>query len=282
MLELIPTPHLDQLLDLSLAEDVGCGDVTAALGPRDARARAEIVARQALVFCGAPVVDRLLWRFGPDAPAVEWRVAEGQRVAVGERLGVLSGRLRPLLVVERPLLNFLQRMSGVSTLSARYVDAVAGTGARVVDTRKTLPGWRLLDKYATRVGGAGNHRFGLGSGVLIKDNHLAACGGVAGAVKAAQAAAPHSLRIEVEVEDLAGLDAALEAGADVVLLDNFTPAQVKVAVARAAGRAIMEASGGIDLQTIRAFAEAGVDLIAVGAITHSATAVDIAVEVLDA
>jgi nicotinate-nucleotide pyrophosphorylase (carboxylating) len=282
MLELIPTPHLDILLDLALAEDIGCGDVTAGLVPADAHARAEIVARQPLVFCGAPVVDRLLWRFGPGAPAVEWLAAEGERVEAGQRLGVLSGRLRPLLVVERPLLNFLQRMSGVSTLSARYVDAVAGTGARVVDTRKTLPGWRLLDKYATRVGGAGNHRFGLDGGVLIKDNHLAACGGVQSAVKAAQATAPHSLRVEVEVEDLAGLDAALDAGADVILLDNFTPPQVKVAVDRARGRAIMEASGGIDLHTIRDFAQAGVDLIAVGAITHSAAAVDIAVEVLDA
>lgn len=283
--ELIPTPHLDALIDLALAEDLGCGDPTGALIPRDATAEMVLEARSPLVFCGAPVVDRLLWRFGPGAPAIEWVAGDGAGVSRGEVIARLRGRLRTLLALERTVLNFVQRMSGVATLTRRYVDAIAGTGARLVDTRKTVPGWRLLDKYATRVGGAHNHRFALDGGVLVKDNHLLAAGGVAAAIEAARRQAPHVMRIEVEVEDLAGLDAALAAGADVVLLDNFTPAQVEDAVKRAraaGGRALIEASGGIDLTTIRAFAEAGVDLIAVGALTHSATAVDIAAEIAPA
>ncbi len=278
--ELVPTPHLDTLLDLALAEDLGCGDVTAAaLVPRDAVAVMRVEARQRLVLCGAPIVDRLLWRFGPGAPVIKWRAADGATVEAGAPLARLTGRLRTLLALERTLLNLLQRTSGVATHTRAFVDAVEGTAARIVDTRKTLPGWRMLDKYATRVGGAANHRMALDGGILIKDNHLAAAGGVAAAVTAAKRNAPHSLRIEVEVEDMAGLDAALDAGADVVLLDNFTPDQVKHAVARAGGRAIIEASGGIDLSTVRAFAEAGADLIAIGALTHSAPAADIAAEI---
>ncbi len=278
--EFVPTPHLDALLDLALAEDLGCGDVTAAaLVPAEAMAVMRIEARQRLVLCGSPVVDRLLWRFGPGAPSISWTAAEGDLVDAGTPLARMTGRLRTLLAIERTALNLLQRTSGVATLTRSFVDAVDGTAARIVDTRKTLPGWRMIDKYATRVGGAANHRMALDGGILIKDNHLEAAGGVAAAVKAARANAPHSLRIEVEVEDVAGLDAALDAGADVVLLDNFTPAQVKQAVERAAGRAIIEASGGITLDTVRAFAEAGVDLIAVGALTHSAPAADIAAEI---
>lgn len=278
--EFVPTPHLDTLLDLALAEDLGCGDVTAAaLVPARAMAVMRVEARQRLVMCGVPIVDRLLWRFGPGAPAITWLVDDGDVVEAGAPLARLTGRLRTLLALERTALNLLQRTSGVATHTRAFVDAVDGTAARIVDTRKTLPGWRMLDKYATRVGGAANHRMALDGGVLIKDNHLAAAGGVAAAVTAARDNAPHSLRIEVEVEDFAGLTEALDAGADVVLLDNFTPAQVKRAVEESAGRAIIEASGGIDLTTVRAFAEAGVDLIAVGALTHSAPAADIAAEI---
>ena len=247
-----PTPHLDALLDLTLAEDLGTGDATAALVPAHTHARAEIQAREVLVLCGAPVVERLLWRFGPGAPAVHWLCADGERVTKDTVVGHLEGDLRAMLTIERSLLNLLQRMSGVATQARRYVDAVAGTGARITDTRKTLPGHRLLDKYATRVGGAFNHRAGLDGGVLIKDNHLAACGGVVGAIARARATASHSLRIEVEVEDLAGLDAAIAAGAEVVLLDNFTPAGIAEAVKRADGRVLTEASGGIDLANVRA------------------------------
>lgn len=277
---LTPTPHLDALLDLALAEDIGCGDATgAALIPADATATFEIQARQDMTFCGAPVADRLLWRFGPGAPSSTWHVAEGAQVKKGTILGHLTGNTRTLLIIERPVLNLLQRMSGVATLSRRYVDAVAGTGATVIDTRKTLPGWRMLDKYATRMGGAGNHRAALDGGILIKDNHLQAAGGIAAALNKARAHAPHSLRLEIEVEDLAGLDEAVAAGADVVLIDNFTPEQARIAVSKHGKNAIIEASGGITLETIRAFAETGVHLIAVGALTHSAVAVDIAAEV---
>lgn len=276
-----PNPAIDVLIDLALTEDLGCLDVTAAaLIPPGTAAVFEIQAREALVFCGAPVVDRLLWRLGPQAPKARWLVPEGGHAAAGSVVGLVEGDQHLLLQVERVVLNFLQRMSGVSTLTARYVDAVAGTGARIVDTRKTLPGWRLLDKYAVRCGGALNHRFALDGGVLIKDNHLAAAGGVAAAVQKARALAPHPLRIEVEVEDLPGVEAALAAGAEVILLDNFTPAQLKVAAERIGSAAIVEASGGVNLSTVRAFAEAGAQLIAVGALTHSAVAVDLAAEVV--
>jgi nicotinate-nucleotide pyrophosphorylase (carboxylating) len=272
---------LDALLDLALAEDIGCGDVTSrALIPAAATARVALIAREPLVLCGTSVVDRLHWRFGPTAPTLTWKIADGTAVEAGTVVGEWEGRLHDILILERPALNFLQRMSGVATLTRTYVDAVAGTQARIVDTRKTLPGYRMLDKYATRVGGGTNHRASLDGGFLIKDNHLIAAGGIGPAVRTALAA-EHSLRVEVEVEDLAGVDEALEAGAEVILLDNFTPAQLAKAAARIGDRAIIEASGGITLETVRAFAEAGAQLIAVGALTHSATAVDLAAEVVE-
>lgn len=278
-----PTPHLDTLLDLALAEDIGQGDVTSELTvPASARGRAALEARSALILCGRPVVDRLLVRFGAGAPTVEWHAEDGDRLGAGTDVAHFEGSLRHLLVLERTMLNFLQRMSGVATQARRYVDAVAGTRARIVDTRKTLPGWRVLDKYAVRVGGAHNHRAALDGGVLIKDNHLAAGGGITQTVRRARADAPHVLRIEVEVESLEGLAEAIAAGADVVLIDNFTPAQAAEAVALAAGRVVLEASGGITLANARAFAEAGVDVISVGALTHSVIAADLALEVVGA
>jgi nicotinate-nucleotide pyrophosphorylase (carboxylating) len=276
-----PTPHVDALIELALAEDIGCGDVTGeALIPAMATAEMVLLAKSDMLFCGAPIVDRLLWRYGPMAPTVKWAANEGDRVEAGTVLARLRGLLQHMLIVERPLLNFLQRLSGVATHTRRFVDRVEGTRAHIVDTRKTLPGYRALDKYATRVGGARNHRAGLDGGILIKDNHLAAAGGIAAAVATVRAVATHTLRVEVEVETLDGLDAALAAGADVIMLDNFTPEAVCVAVERAGDAALIEASGGIDLETVRAFAEAGVDIIAVGALTHSAPAVDISAEII--
>jgi len=190
----------------------------------------------------------------------------------------VEGRTRAVLAAERPALNFLQHLSGVATLTARFVDAVKGTRAKIVDTRKTTPGWRALDKEAVRAGGGGNHRVDLAAGVLIKDNHVAACGGVKAAVERARARAPHSLRIEVEVTELGQIEDALAAGADIVLLDNFDPPKVAQAMKQIAGRALVEVSGGINLDTVRAFAEAGPDLISVGALTHSARAVDLSLE----
>jgi len=275
-----PTPHVDALIDLAFAEDIGVGDVTGeALIPPTATAEMILLAKSELIFCGAPIVDRLLWRYGPMAPMAKWAVEEGARVPAGTVVGRLKGLLSHMLIVERSVLNFMQRLSGVATHTRRYVERVEGTAAHIVDTRKTLPGYRALDKYATRVGGARNHRSALDGGILIKDNHLAAAGGVEAAVSKARAVATHALRVEVEVETLEGLDAALAAGADVVMLDNFSPDQVRVAVKRAGERAIIEASGGITLDTVRDFAEAGVDIIAVGALTHSAPAVDISAEI---
>ena len=181
-------------------------------------------------------------------------------MAKGEIVAVVEGRTRALLSAERTALNFLQRLSGVATLTRRFVDAVAGTRARIVDTRKTTPGWRALDKDAVRAGGGGNHRVDLAAGVLIKDNHVAACGGVKVAVERARARAPHSLRVEVEVTELAQIEEALAAGADIILLDNFDPPKVAQAVKQIAGRALIEVSGGINLDTVREFAEAGPDL----------------------
>jgi nicotinate-nucleotide pyrophosphorylase (carboxylating) len=190
----------------------------------------------------------------------------------------LAGRARSLLGAERAALNFLQRLSGVATLARRFVRAVEGTRAAIVDTRKTAPGWRALDKAAVRSGGARNHRADLASGILIKDNHVAACGSVAEAVRRARARAPHGLRVEVEVSTAAALDEALAAGAEIVLLDNVSPDEARALASRAAGRALVEVSGGVTLETVRAYAEAGVDLISVGALTHSAPAVDLSLE----
>ena len=225
MIRFTPNPLVDSLIDLALAEDIGCGDATAdALIPPEARARMTLIAREALVLCGRPVVERVIGRFGATSIEVNWRCAEGETVAAGTEIGQLTGLLSELLVLERTLLNFLQRMSGVATVTRSYVDALRGTDARLVDTRKTLPGYRVLDKYSTRIGGAANHRASLDGGILIKDNHLRAAGGIEAAVKTARRNAPHSLRIEVEVETQAGFDEAVAAGADVIMVDNFSPA----------------------------------------------------------
>lgn len=282
LIRFTPTPQLDALIDLALSEDIGCGDATGdALIPLGATAKMEIVAREALVLCGQPVLERVLHRYGPMSLRFEWSVEEGQHVSAGRRMAVLHGLLSEMLLLERTLLNFLQRLSGVATLTRRFVDELEGTKARLVDTRKTLPGYRALDKYAARVGGASNHRSGLDGGILIKDNHLHAAGGVAAAIQRARSSASHALRIEVEVENLADLKCALENGADVVMLDNFTPQEIKEALSVVDGRALIEASGGIVLDNLREYALTGVDLIAVGAITHSARAVDIAAEIID-
>jgi nicotinate-nucleotide pyrophosphorylase (carboxylating) len=205
--------------------------------------------------------------------------ADGDACASGTRLATVEGPAADVLVGERLALNFVQQLSGVATLTRRYVEAVRGTRARVVDTRKTTPGLRALEKYAVRMGGGHNHRAGLDDGILIKDNHLVAAGGVAAAVGAARQGAPHGLKVQVECATLAQVDAALAAGADAILLDNMTPDALADAVRRIAGRALVEASGGVTLATIRAIADTGVDLISVGALTHSAPAVDLSLKI---
>jgi nicotinate-nucleotide pyrophosphorylase (carboxylating) len=207
-------------------------------------------------------------------------VADGTRLEAGSVLARATGNARAVLSAERTGLNLLGRLCGVATLTRTYVDAVAGTGATIVDTRKTTPGLRHLEKYAVRCGGGVNHRFGLDDAILIKDNHIAACGGVAEAVRRARAFAGHLMKVEVEVDGLDQLDDALRHGPDVVMLDNFSLEDLRIAVAAARGRAILEASGGVNLDTVRAIAETGVDVISVGALTHSAAALDIGLDAI--
>ena len=275
-----PSYLIDQLVDLALSEDLAGGDVTsdATVDP-DARAVARAAARSPLVVCGGDVFARVFYRVDPGV-RVERRLSDGERAQQGDVLWIAEGATRSLLMAERTALNFSQRMSGVATLTRRFVDAVpAGAATRVVDTRKTTPGLRFLERYAVRTGGGHNHRDNLGSAVLIKDNHIVAAGGVRAAIERASKYAPHTSRIEIEVESLEMLDDALDAGADIVMLDNFAPDQIAVAVERAHGRALVEVSGGISLERIPALAAAGVDVISVGALTHSAPAADIGLDI---
>ena len=275
------TPAVEALIDLALEEDLGRGDVTSAavLGEGGGSVRGVILARQALVLSGLAVARRVFERVDP-AIAFEALCAEGAAVAA-RAVAEVAGPAAAVLAAERTALNFLMRLSGIATLARRFADAVAGTRARVVDTRKTTPGWRALEKAAVRHGGCANHRADLGSGILVKDNHVAACGGVRAAVERARANAPHSLRVECEVTSRAELDEALAAGADVVLLDNMPLAALAGAVAAAHARGVLvEVSGGVTLDTVRAIAETGADLVSAGAITHSAPAADLSLDLL--
>jgi len=268
-----------RLLDLAIEEDVGLGDVTSNLVIEpDRNGSAVIEARENLVACGLPVARAVFRALDPVAN-FEARVAEGTSVSGGQVMAEVSGNLRALLAGERTALNFLGRLCGVASWSRRFVEAVAGTGARVVDTRKTQPGWRALDKYAVAVGGADNHRIGLFDGILLKDNHVAVAGGVGPAVKAALAGAPAGLRVQVEVESEDDAVIACEAGADFLLLDNCSPAELSAIVARLGQRALLEASGGITLANVREVAETGVHRISIGALTHSAPNADVALEI---
>jgi len=275
----LPWVAVDRIVTLALEEDLGSGDLTteACVDP-DARAVAHAVARKPTVACGGPVFARVFGQIDP-ALMVEAHAAEGARVSGGARLWTVRGPARSILMGERVALNFVQRMCGVAWQTRAYVEALpSGARACVTDTRKTTPGLRALERYAVRVGGGKNHRDNLGAAVLIKDNHIAACGGVASAIARARAAAPHTSRIECEVESLAQLDEALDAGADVLLLDNMDPRALAEAVKRARGRAILEASGGVTLDCIAEIAATGVDRISVGALTHSVPAADIGLD----
>jgi nicotinate-nucleotide pyrophosphorylase (carboxylating) len=275
-----PSYLLDQLVDLALTEDLAGGDLTteATIAETD-RAIARAVAHSPLVVCGGDVFARVFYRVDPGV-RVERCLAEGERAKPDDVLWIAEGATRSLLMAERTALNFAQRMSGTATLTRRFVDVLPqNSKTRIVDTRKTTPGLRFLERYAVRCGGGHNHRDSLGSAVLIKDNHIIAAGGVREAIERAQKHAPHTSRIEIEVESLTMLDEALEAGANVVMLDNFESEQIAVAVERARGRAIVEVSGGINLARVPALAAAGVDVISVGALTHSAPAADIGLDI---
>ena len=278
-----PPLALLELARAALLEDVGRGDVTSrATVGEEARARARFVAREELVVSGMDAARAVLFEAGGEEVGFAAYSREGDLAPVGSVLAEAEGAARPILAAERVALNLVMRLSGIATFTRRYVEALAGTGAVVTDTRKTTPGLRLLEKAAVRAGGGTNHRAGLDDGVLIKDNHLALAGGVTAAVRRARVNSPHLLKVEVEVESLEMLEEAISAGADAVLLDNMTPEDVREAVAlarRSRPDFLVEVSGGVNLQTVRAYAEAGPDLISVGALTHSAPAADISLEV---
>ena len=274
----LPHEAVTQLVALALAEDVGAGDLTSqAVVPEHARFRAALTAREPLTLAGLPVVHEVYRQLG-DPEAVDDAIQEGARVEPGEVLGLVDTNARLALTGERTALNFLQRLSGIATLTRTFVDEIAGTGARILDTRKTVPGLRALEKYAVAMGGGVNHRFGLFDAILIKDNHIAAAGGVTAALHGARKAHSSGVRIQIEVDTLDQLDQALAAGASFVLLDNMTPAEVQTAVDRAAGRVRLEVSGLVNLGNVRAYAETGVDDISVGSLTHSVRAVDIGLD----
>lgn len=262
----------------ALLEDFGRGgDSTSdAIVPADRRSTARIVARREGVIAGLDVA-RLAFAFVDDRIAFEARIDDGARAATGQTLAAIEGFARGILTAERTALNFLGQLSGVATLTRSFVDAVAGTNAQIVDTRKTIPGLRALQRYAVRCGGGRNHRFGLDDGVLIKDNHLAVSS-IREAVAAARARAGHMVKIEIEVETIAQLQEALETSIDAVLLDNMTPGLLREAVALVNGRIIVEASGGVTLENVADIARTGVDLVSIGRITHSAPALDLSLE----
>lgn len=271
-------PGVTALIDAALAEDLGAGDVTTeALVPPTAEAEAVLRTRLAGVIAGLGVAEAVFRRLDPQV-VFEQGVAEGEEVVAGTVLATVRGRARALLSGERVALNFLQHLSGIATFTRAYVRAIAGTRARIVDTRKTTPGLRMLEKYAVRVGGGHNHRFGLSDGVLVKDNHLTVVGSLTQAIRRARQKVHHLLRVEVEVESLDQVREALAAGADILLLDNMSLEALREAVRLAQGRALTEASGGITLDNVAAVAATGVDFISVGALTHSAPALDIGLD----
>ncbi|MDY0308950.1 MAG: carboxylating nicotinate-nucleotide diphosphorylase [Castellaniella sp.] len=268
----------DANIERALAEDVGSGDLTGLLIPADQTEAARVIVREPAVLCGAPWFEAVMHRVDGRI-LLDWAYAEGDLMEAGSVVCRLHGPARALLTAERTALNFLQLLSGIATATRRYVDLTAGTRAAILDTRKTLPGLRLAEKYAVRVGGGQNQRLALYDGVLIKENHIMAAGGIAAALQAARAVAGNA-PIQIEVESLDELQQALEAGAESVLLDNFNLDDLAQAVALNAGRALLEASGGIRLDTVRAIAQTGVDRISIGSLTKDIQAIDYSLRII--
>lgn len=279
MITPLPDLLVEPVVRMALAEDLGrAGDLTSeACVPAGANLSVAWVARKPGVLSGLSCARLSLHALAPDA-RFEALAQDGEDIAAGQVLARAKAPARAILSAERTGLNLMGRLSGVATLTRAYVDAVAGTGARITDTRKTTPGLRQLEKYAVRCGGGVNHRFGLDDAILIKDNHVAACGGIRPALERARRAAGHLVKVEIEVDGLDQLEEALPLTPDVILLDNFSLADLRAAVALTAGRLTLEASGGVDLTTVRAIAETGVQVISVGALTHSATVLDIGLD----
>jgi len=275
-------PLLKRIIRFALEEDLGAGDVTtdAVIGP-EMNGKATLLAREEMVLAGLPVFKQVFDEIHPGINFEEF-FKEGDLVPAEAKVCILTGPLALILRGERTALNFLQRMSGIASLARQYVEKAGTPKVQILDTRKTVPGHRWLDKYAVRTGGGANHRFCLSDGVLIKDNHIAAAGSITRAVELARNNAPHTVKVEVEVEDLPGVEEALKAGADIIMLDNMNQKQMKEAVHIVKGRAKLEASGGINLSTIKGVAETGVDFISVGALTHSPKAADFSLEIIEA
>lgn len=266
---------IDRMIEQALQEDIHTGDITTkAVVPQRRPAEARLIAKEELVISGLEIAGRVFSQLNPEVKYSP-HFSDGQRVGKGTVIATVQGDAADLLMGERVALNLLQRMCGIATLTSRFVTAISGTRARIVDTRKTTPGLREIEKYSVRVGGGINHRTGLYDGVLIKENHIAAAGGVGEAISRARAYIPHTLKIEIETETLAQVDEALAAGADIIMLDNMTLEEMRTAVLKIGGRALVEASGGVNLESVRAIAETGVDIISVGALTHSPRAMDI-------
>lgn len=268
---------IKQVVQNALAEDIGNGDITAALIPADVQSTAQVISRETAILCGTAWFDEVFWQLD-NRITIDWQVQDGDTVEPDQLLCTLTGPSRRLLTGERTALNFLQTLSAVTTLTRDYVDAIADTGARILDTRKTLPGLRSAQKYAVACGGGDNHRMGLFDAFLIKENHILAAGGIAAAVQAARLQQP-TAKVEVEVENLDEVQQALEAGADQLLLDNMSLPKLREAVAlnnsHNNGKAVLEASGGVTLETIRDIAHTGVDYISVGSLTKNVRAVDL-------
>ena len=266
---------LDALIELAFEEDIGIGDITTeATVPLTQKGIGTLLAKSEGIVAGLPVAERVFEKL--DTTLTFRRlVKEGEAVVSDTPIAEVHGSAKTILIGERTALNFLQRLSGIATLTAQFVETVAGYDTKIVDTRKTAAGWRAAQKYAVRVGGAQNHRFGLYDGVLIKDNHIVAAGGIGTAVQRARQTVPHTAKIEVEIETVEQVDEALEAGADILLLDNMPPGLMQRVVREVSNRAVTEASGGITLDTVKAVAATGVDFISVGALTHSALPMDI-------
>jgi nicotinate-nucleotide pyrophosphorylase (carboxylating) len=270
--------HIRANVRTAFDEDIGSGDLTALLIPEHTPATATVITRETAMLCGTLWFEECFLSLDPEC-RINWKLQEGETAAAGQTLCTVSGDARALLSAERPALNFLQTLSAVATKTRRYVEAVRGTRARIMDTRKTLPGLRMAQKHAVRVGGGQNQRIGLFDGVLIKENHIAAAGGIGAVLEYAFQITPPAVPIQIEVESLAQLDEAMYAGARQILLDNFSLADMRLAVDHAAGRAELEASGGITLENVRLVAETGVDRISIGALTKDVQAIDLSMRI---
>jgi len=272
--------QIDKIIDSALEEDLGPGDITtSAIIDSSLKGKARLLAKEEIILAGIEVFSRVFSRLDPEI-VVECTYHDGDVVPNGYDIGIIRGSMRGMLSGERTALNFLQHLSGIATLTKRYVEKIDPSKVRVIDTRKTTPRLRILEKYAVRMGGGFNHRFGLFDGILIKDNHIAAAGSISKALAKIKANVPHTLKIEVEVEDIKGVEEAIVAGADAILLDNMSAKEMKEAVSIARGRVLLEASGGITLESIGEISKTGINLISIGAITHSARSVDISLEVI--